>query len=100
MNIRFLRLAQIEVDLTFIWYESQVPQLGFDFLDELDKAIRRIVVYPDSCAEISSGLRRCLLNRFPFGLIYGKDQDVLVIVAVAHLHREPQYWLDRVRSGS
>jgi len=44
--------------------------------------------FPLSCPEIEPGLRRCLLARFPYGL----EGDTIVVVAVAHLHREPRYW--------
>lgn len=41
-------------------------------------------------------MHRCLLARFPYGLIFGVDGKMLVVVAVAHLHREPRYWADRL----
>lgn len=78
-------------------YDSQSEGLGVQFLDELDRAIRRLLLYPLSCAEIEPGLRRCLLTRFPYGIIYGIDADSIVIIAVAHLHREPRYWVDRLK---
>jgi len=53
--------------------------------------VRRAVAYPLSCPEIDPGLRRCLLARFPYGLLYGLDGDTVVVVAIAHLHREPRY---------
>jgi hypothetical protein len=74
---------------------SELRALGREFLDELDRAVRRVAAFPLSCSEIEPGLRRCLMARFPYGLIYGVDQDLLVVVAVAHLHREPRYWIDR-----
>jgi len=46
--------------------------------------------------EIEQGLRRCLLSRFPYGIIYGVDSETIIVVAVAHLHREPRYWIDRI----
>jgi plasmid stabilization system protein ParE len=84
-------------NLIVIWYDQQADGLGKEFLDELDRVIRRIVAYPRSAMEIEPGLRRGLLARFPYGLIYGKDGDTVVIVAVAHLHREPRYWADRIK---
>lgn len=48
-----------------------------------------------SCPEIEPGVRRCLLARFPYGLIFGVDGGTLVVVAVAHLHRAPRYWVSR-----
>jgi plasmid stabilization system protein ParE len=95
VNIRFLAVARQELDDAVDWYESQSPGLGYEFLDELDRVVRRIKSYPDSCQELTSGLRRALVNRFPYGVIYGRDADAIVIVAVAHLHREPRYWADR-----
>ena len=97
MKVRFLTPAQSELDDAVAWYNEQASGLGFEFLDELDRAVRRFVAYPLSCPEIEPGLRRCLLARFPFGLVYGLDGDTIVVVAVAHLHREPRYWADRIK---
>ncbi len=96
MKIEFLKIAQQEVEDAFNWYNYQAAGIGYEFLDELDRAVRRASSFPKSCIEIESGLRRCLLARFPYGLIYGLDNECIIIVAVAHLHRNPRYWIDRV----
>ena len=96
MKIRFLTPAQWEVNDAVHWYNDQKIGLGIEFLDELDMAIRRIAAFPESYQEIEQGLRRCLLPRFPYGLIYGIDKKTIVIVAIAHLHREPRYWAERL----
>jgi plasmid stabilization system protein ParE len=96
MKVRFLTLAQQELDDAVDWYNEQVDGLGQEFLDELDRAVRRSVLFPVSCPEIEPGLRRCLLARFPYGLIYGIEGETIVVVAVAHLHRRPRYWTDRL----
>ena len=96
MNVRFLTLAQQEVDDAVAWYDGQAAGLGQEFLDELDRAVRRALAFPMSCPEIEPGVRRCLFARFPYGLIYGVDRETVVVVAVAHLHREPRYWVDRI----
>ncbi len=96
MKARFLKLAQSEIDDAFAWYESQSQGLGTQFLDEFDRAFRRVMAYPLASADIGDGLRRCLLSRFPYGIIYGTDTQTVIIVAVAHLHREPRYWIDRL----
>jgi plasmid stabilization system protein ParE len=98
MKVRFLTLAQQELDDAVAWYNEQAAGLGYDFLDEVDRAVRRTVAFPMSCPEIEPGLRRCLLARFPYGLIYGMEDDSIVVVAVTHLHRLPRYWTDRVGS--
>lgn len=96
MKISLLALAQQELDDAVAWYNEQATGLGQEFLDELDRAVRRVVTFPISCPEIEPGMRRCLLARFPYGLIYGVDGDTIVIIAVAHLHREPRFWADRM----
>lgn len=96
MKVSFLTLAQQELDDAVAWYNEQATGLGQDFLDELDRVVRRAVTFPMSCPEIEPGVRRCLLARFPYGLIYGVDRKTIVVVAVAHLHREPRYWVGRI----
>jgi len=96
MTIRFLAVARRELDDTVAWYERQSRGLGYEFLDELDRVVRRINAYPESSAELTRGLRRALLSRFPYGLVYGIDADSIIVVAVAHLHRRPRYWIDRL----
>ena len=66
MKIRFLSLAYQELDDAVAWYNQQADGLGQDFLDELDRAVRRATAFPLSCPEIDPGLRRCLLARFPY----------------------------------
>ena len=96
MKVRFLSLARAEMDDAFVWYEDQAVGLGYEFLDALDQAIRLITSFPDSHPQAGKKLRRCLLNRFPYALYYGIDQGAIIVVAVAHLRRNPHYWVDRV----
>ena len=96
MKVRFLTLAQRELDDAVGWYNDQVPGLGIEFLDELDRAVHRVVDFPLSFPEIERGIRRCRLARFPYGLIYGVDGETIVVLAVAHLHRQPRYWIGRL----
>lgn len=81
-----------------MWYESQVVGLGYGFLDEFNRAVRLAVTFPELYQQVSPGIRRCLFNRFPYGLLYGQNDDMIVIVAVAHLRQRPNYWLDRMPS--
>ena len=97
MKIHFLSIAQKELNDAVDWYNEQADGLGNEFLDELDRAIRRAIAYPQSCTEIESGLRRCIMARFPYGLIYGLEKDKIIVVAVAHLHRNPRYWAERLK---
>jgi len=95
MKIEFLEAAQVELDQAFEWYETQQKNLGVQFLNEFDAAIRRIATYPESYILIEKDVRRCLIKRFPYGVLYGLDADKIIVIAVAHLHRKPDYWVDR-----
>jgi len=46
--------------------------------------------------KIERDIRRCLFARFPYSLIYGVEEQTIVVIAVAHSHRVPDYWMDRL----
>jgi len=96
MKVRFLTLAQREVDDAVLWYEQQVQGLSRDFLDELDRVVRLVKSYPQMANQIEPDIRRFLFTRFPYSLIYGIDEETIVVIAVAHQHRQPRYWADRL----
>ena len=61
MKLRFLAIAQRELDDAVSWYDQQADGLGQEFLDELDRAARRTLSFPLSSPEIVPGIRRCLM---------------------------------------
>ena len=75
MRIRFLDVAQRELDDAVAWYNEREEDLGLEFLDEIDRSIRRILSFPLASVEIEPGIRRCLIARFPYGVVYGVDDD-------------------------
>ncbi|WP_225073916.1 type II toxin-antitoxin system RelE/ParE family toxin [Desulfuromonas sp. CSMB_57] len=96
MKIVFLLPAQAELDDAFSWYEEQAVGLGYELLDEIDQALRLVVSFPELQPQMVHKVRRCLVNRFPYGIYYGLSEDTIVVVAVAHLKRKPTYWIDRM----
>ena len=97
MNVRFLTIAQQEVDDAFVWFEERAEGKGVNFLDELDRVVRLVKAYPFASPQIEPEIRRCLFAPFPYSLVYGIDHDAIVVIAVAHTHRAPHYWLDRLK---
>ena len=91
MKISLLPLAQAELDEAFSWYEEQAIGLGYDFLDEFDQSVRLIASFPELYEMMESGVRRCLVNRFPYAVFYGIDSTGIIIVALAHMKRKPSY---------
>lgn len=97
MTVRFLEVAEAELDQAIRWYELQAPGLGDAFLIEMLAAADRVSRYPEAWHMLDDGVRRCRLNRFPYGLIYTTDKGDVLVLAVAHLHRRPDYWRGRLR---
>jgi hypothetical protein len=95
MRVRFLSLAEREMRDAYDWYDRQLPGLGAEFLVGLDRAVGRIRRFPESRSAVKDGMRRTLLARFSYGLLYAMETKAVVVYPVAHLHREPHYWTDR-----
>ena len=98
MKVALVSIAERELRDAFEWYECQSAGLGYEFLIEFDRAVGRIGFFPESCMVFEEGMRRALLNRFPYGLWYAVESDAVVVYAVAHLHREPRDWSSRSAS--
>jgi len=81
---RFLSPAEEEMTEAALFYEIASTGFGGDFLDDVQRAINRLLDVPRAGEPIDSDLRRTLLNRFPFSLIYAIEPDSIVIVAVVH----------------
>jgi plasmid stabilization system protein ParE len=97
VRVRFLEIAEIELDEAVHWYGEQAPGLGDAFLIEVLSATDRITRFPEAWHPLADGIRRCRLSRFPYGLIYIIDDGDILVLAIAHLHRRPDYWRDRLQ---
>ena len=97
MNVVFHPAAQNEAQKATSQYSEIHNQLGSDFRIELEEAVSRIVQAPTAWNPIKKDYRRCILNRFPFGVIYRVDQsnNECQVFAVMHFKREPGYWQSR-----
>ncbi|BDA70851.1 plasmid stabilization system [Calothrix sp. PCC 7716] len=96
MKVIFLEPAQNELDDSVIFYNQQLEGLGDKFLTEVFKAIDLIQKYPNAWQQLSVRIRRCLVKGFPYGVVYVISDNNLIIIAIANLHRKPNYWLDRL----
>jgi len=94
-SIRFLRPAEMEMLDAAQYYEMQASGLGSAFLDQIDKAIQDIREHPERWPILKHNIRRRLIPRFPYALLYRVDPDEIIIQATMHLHRRTDYWAGR-----
>jgi plasmid stabilization system protein ParE len=102
MNIEYLQPAAAELYEAISFYNIQRQGLGLEFAKEVQDTIERIKQNPEAWTTISTSkqARRCLTNRFPYGIIYQIRDNTILIVAVMHLRRRPQTWQSRLRKNS
>jgi toxin ParE1/3/4 len=90
--------AQAELNHAIDYYEANQASLGYQFAIEIFAAVERIKAYPTLWPLMDdSQVRRCLIHRFPYGVIYAlnEEESEIFILAVMHLQREPGYWSER-----
>ena len=77
------------------YLELRSRGLGRRFFAEVRRAESLIAQFPGSAAEILPGIRKCVLRKFRYSLIYTVESNGLLILAVAHHSRRPGYWVRR-----
>ena len=95
MKCAFHPEAETEFLAAIDYYEEREKGLGYDLAIEVHSAIESIVGFPNAWPVLEGEIRRCQTRRFPFGILYSQSNDVIFILAVMHLHRDPEYWKNR-----
>lgn len=96
MAFTFHPKAEAELTEAVDYYEEAEPGLGYEFALEAHAAIHRAAAYPQAWPILEGEVRRSLLKRFPYGILYTEEGEGILILAVMHLHRQPGYWRARV----
>jgi toxin ParE1/3/4 len=91
-----------ELEHSRAWYEERAANLGVEFLDEVNQAVETIRAAPTiwPFRDEKRGVRRYLVHRFPYSVVYRLEDQVIQIIAIMHLRRHPDYWHGRVRYWS
>jgi toxin ParE1/3/4 len=93
--VSFLPPAKKEMIEAAEFYGSRVRSLGTKFVRAVEEAVASIQHNPRACPMVRPGIRKRLLTKFPYAIVYRDFPDSIVIVAIAHLHRRPGYWSSR-----
>jgi plasmid stabilization system protein ParE len=95
MTFSFHPEAEEEFNKAIDYYEDIEPGLGYDFALEVYSTVRRSVEFPKAWTVLEGEIRRSLVRRFPYGVLYSEEHEEIFVVAVMNLHREPDYWKHR-----
>ena len=91
----FHRLADRELNEAAQYYELESPGLGSSFLKEVDRCLQSIEEHPEAGVILRGSVRRRLLRRFRYALLYKIKPRSIRILAVMNLKRRPTYWVGR-----
>ena len=95
MSFHFHPDAELELNQAIDYYSSIEVDLGYDFAIEIYAAIKRAEQHPEAWAVLDGDIRRSLAHRFPYGVLYSIEDGGIYVIAVMHLHRQPDYWKER-----
>ena len=95
MRLLLAAEARQEFEAAVRFYNRQLPVLGTGLREEVRTALRRILLWPLAFPVERGDIRRLTLSRFPYKLLYAIETDHIYLIAVAHHHRMPDYWIDR-----
>jgi plasmid stabilization system protein ParE len=97
MRYEFHPDAELELYEAALRYETEVPELGRRFGDEVERVVHLLLEHPELGASVDEALRHFVLRKFPFSVVYAVTADLIYILAIAHGSREPEYWRPRVQ---
>jgi plasmid stabilization system protein ParE len=87
--------AAAELDDAALFYESRVTGLGRQFAAEVQRIVFFICKYPEAGALVRLPVRRALVDRFPYAVVYRHEREAVQVLAVAHVRKRPGYWRRR-----
>ncbi len=97
MNFIFHPDAKNELELAIAYYENCQTGLGYKFAEEVYSTIQRILKFPMAWTTLSNRSRRCITNRFPYGIIYQiLNKNCIRIISIMQLNKKPDYWHKRI----
>lgn len=88
-------VAEAEINEAADFYDLESPGLGHVFIDEIQRALQSIIDFPDAAPLMQGRVRKRLVSKFPYSLMYSARENEVRILAVAHHKRRPFYWRGR-----
>jgi plasmid stabilization system protein ParE len=90
-------LAEADLEDAARWYENERAGLAERFLNDVDRVFTRIRERPLQFPAIADDIRRALLQTFPYAVYFRASDEIVVVLAILHLRRNPKVWRTRVK---
>lgn len=84
-----------EIDKAAEWYEDHGGNLSREFLRALDATVASVQRNPLHYPRVHKNVRRALLRRFPYSLVFVATDQEIVVLSCAHWRQDPSRWQDR-----
>lgn len=97
MRVAFHPEARTEYLNAVQYYAEQKSRIAENFVNVIESGISKLSEAPDRHKIIESPVRRFLVNRFPYAILYEIESDQVLIWAVMHCRRHPDYWKQRTK---
>jgi plasmid stabilization system protein ParE len=91
----FVPAARREFLAEVAYYSEARPTLGREFIIAVEAAIVRALKFPLAGCPSSAETYRVFVKGFPLSVFYRPDDNGILIFAIAHNSRKPDYWKDR-----
>ena len=95
-KVRILADARREFNQEITYYEHERAGLGKRFRKAAEAAFLQVGASPEHGKPGVGGTRRTLVKGFPFSVVYLESEHEVMVYAVAHLSRNPGYWIERL----
>lgn len=103
LRLRFDDESLTEIRGAAHWYDRQRRGLGDEFLEALELRLNELRDSPALAGRVPHAppdvpVRRVLLTRFPYAIVFLETDEEIRVIAVVHGKRKPGYWLRRVKT--
>ena len=94
---RFIAAARLELLAEVLYYSKAESGLGARFTSAVEEALLRALAFPMAGSHSAASTRRVIVKGFPFSLVYRPEKEGIVVFALAHHARRPNYWKSRTK---
>ena len=96
MRIEYHPTIEIELAEIRDYYNEQSRNLGDEFINEFERHVLRIAAMPSRWMVVRGDMRRALMKRFPYLILFRVvDASVIRVTVIKHERRHPSYGMDR-----